>query len=34
MLRIYDDRSNDSQLEKYFGADGIKSVKQTSLEDL
>lgn len=34
MLRLYDDRSNDSQLEKYFGADGIKSVKQTSLEDL
>ena len=34
MLRIYDDRSNDSQLEKYFGADGIKSVKQASLEDL
>lgn len=34
MLRIYDDRSNDSQLEKYFGADGIKNVRQTSLEDL
>ena len=34
MLRLYDDRSNDSQLEKYFGADGIKSVKQSSLEDL
>ena len=34
MLRLYDDRSNDSQLEKYFGADGIRSVSQTSLEDL
>ena len=34
MLRLYDDRSSDSQLEKYFGADGIKSVSQTSLEDL
>lgn len=34
MLRIYDDRSNDSQLEKYFGADGIKNVKQATLEDL
>ena len=34
MLRIYDDRSNESQLEKYFGADGIKSVEQSSLEDL
>ena len=34
MLRLYDDRSNDSQLEKYFGAGGIKYVEQTSLEDL
>lgn len=34
MLRIYDDRSNDSQLEKFFGADGIKQVDKTSLEDL
>lgn len=34
MLRLYDDRSNDSQLEKYFGAGGIKSIEQTSLEDL
>lgn len=34
MLRIYDDRSGDSQLEKYFGADGIKQVESTSLEDL
>ena len=34
MLRIYDDRSGDSQLEKYFGADGIKKVESTNLEDL
>lgn len=34
MLRIYDDRSNDSQLEKFFGADGIKQVDKASLEDL
>lgn len=34
MLRIYDDRSSDSQLEKYFGSNGIKQTKQTSLEDL
>ncbi len=34
MLRLYDDRSNDAQLEKYFGANGIKSVEQTSLEEL
>ena len=34
MLRIYDDRSSDSQLEKYFGADGIKKVEHTSLENL
>ena len=34
MLRIYDDRSDDSQLEKYFGADGIKKIKATELEDL
>lgn len=34
MIRIYDDRSSDSQLEKYFGSDGIKVVKKSSLEDL
>lgn len=34
MLRIYDDRSSDSQLEKFFGADGIKQVEKTSLENL
>lgn len=34
MLRIYDDRSSESQLEKYFGAEGIKNVGSTSLEDL
>lgn len=34
MVRLYDDRSKDSQLEKYFGAEGIKQVNKTSLEDL
>ena len=34
MLRIYDDRSSDSQLEKYFGADGIKEVESKGLSDL
>ena len=34
MVRVYDDRSNDSQLEKYFGADGIKKVESSALEDL
>lgn len=34
MLRIYDDRSSDSQLEKYFGVDGIKEIENKSLSDL
>ena len=34
MLRIYDDRSTESQFEKYFGADGIKHVEQKGLSDL
>lgn len=34
MVRIYDDRSNDSQLEKYFGENGIKQIEQKSLDDL
>lgn len=34
MLRLYDDRSNDAQLEKYFDAYGIKKTNRTSLEDL
>lgn len=34
MLRIYDDRSQDSQLEKYFGADGIQNVERKDLNDL
>lgn len=34
MVRVYDDRSGDSQLEKYFGADGIKQIEQKSLDDL
>ena len=34
MVRVYDDRSNDSQLEKYFGAEGIKQVEAKGLSDL
>ena len=34
MVRVYDDRSNESQFEKYFGAEGIKEVKKSNLEDL
>lgn len=34
LVRIYDDRSSESQLEKYFGADGIKKIEQKGLSDL
>lgn len=34
MLRIYDDRELSDQFEKYFGADGIKDTKQSSLNEL
>lgn len=34
MVRLYDDRSADSQLDKYFGEDGIKQVESKSLNDL
>lgn len=34
LVRIYDDRSSESQLEKYFGADGIIQVEQKGLSDL
>lgn len=34
MLRIYDDRSKDSQLEKYFGADGIVNIEKKTLDNL
>jgi len=34
MLRVYDDRTSDSQLEKYFGEDGIKQVEKRGLTDL
>lgn len=34
MVRLYDDRTADSQLEKYFGADGIKQIESKSLSDL
>lgn len=34
MVRLYDDRTADSQLDKYFGEDGIKQVESKSLNDL
>lgn len=34
MVKLYDDRSKDSQLEKYFGKDGIKQVEKKELSDL
>lgn len=34
MVRLYDDRTVDSQLDKYFGEDGIKQVESKSLNDL
>jgi len=34
MVHVYDDRSNDAQLEKYFGAEGIKKIEKKSLEDI
>ena len=34
MLRIYDDRSSDEQLEKYFDGNGIKKIKEKGLKDL
>ena len=34
MVRIYDDRTNESQFEKYFGAEGINQVEKKGLADL
>lgn len=34
MVKIYDDTPSEEQFEKYFGTNGIKEVKRTSLEDL
>lgn len=34
MVRIYDDSPVENKLETYFGEDGIKTVQQTSLQDL
>lgn len=34
MVSLYDDRSSDQQLEKYFGADGIRHIESKGLEDL
>ena len=34
MVKVYDDTPSEEQFEKYFGTNGIKEVKRTSLEDL
>lgn len=34
MVRLYDDRTKESQFDKYFGAEGIKDIKQTTLTEL
>lgn len=34
MVRLYNDQSKEAQFDKYFGADGIKNVKQSSLVEL
>lgn len=34
MVRLYDDRSTDSQLEKYFNKDGIKKIEHKDIKDL
>lgn len=34
MVKLYNDASGEAQFEKYFGADGIKSIKQSSLIEL
>lgn len=34
MVKLYDDRTADSQLEKFFGEDGIKQIEKKGLEDL
>ena len=33
-IKPYDDRTVDSQLDKYFGEDGIKKVESKGLSDL
>lgn len=34
MVRLYDDQTAESQFDKYFGANGIKDVKQSTLTEL
>ena len=34
MVKLYSDVSSDKEFEKYFGAEGIKTVEQKSLNDL
>lgn len=34
LVRVYDDRSSESQLEKYFGANGINQIDKKGLSDL
>mgnify|MGYP003539204759 FL=1 len=34
MVHLYNDQTAEAQFEKYFGAEGIKQVKQSSLQEL
>lgn len=34
MVRLYDDTPSEQQFEKYFGANGIKQIQKTNLEEL
>ena len=34
MISVYDDRSEESQFDKYFGADGIQKIEKKGLGDL
>lgn len=34
MVRLYDDITTDSQLEKFFGEDGINQIEKKGLSDL
>lgn len=34
MISIYDDRSEEEQFDKYFGADGIQQLGQKEITDL
>lgn len=34
MVKLYDDRTADAQLEKFFGEEGVKQIEKKGLEDL